>query len=104
MKWQDIPDVVKGIVVVGGFLVWAITYHDQFMTVTQAAEQQLSTEQQISGLLVVGLEAEKRALIKEKAKAIEAGDAAESDKVEQNIQTLRDRIKGVCERNELKDC
>lgn len=104
IKWGDIPDIVKAIVVVGGFLVWAVTYHDQFVTTSQAAEQQLNNEQQIGALLVVGLESEKRALIKEKARAIERQDAAEADKAEQDIQTLRDRIKGVCERNKLKDC
>lgn len=82
--------------------VFVLTYHNQFVTTAEAMEMKQQQQEQLILLRVDNKEAEKRALIRAKAKAVAAEKRAEAEQLEQDIQTLRDQIKGLCE--EVKDC
>lgn len=88
--------------VVVAMTVFVLTYHDQFVTDAEAAEQESRAQNQIKLLRVDGYETEKRVLIREKSKAVELNKVAEAETLEQDIQTLRDKIKGLCDK--LDDC
>lgn len=113
MKWTNIPDVYKGAVALVFLTIGGYTYHEKFITNAEASEeftkvrsqmvqQQVATTNQIQYLLVLNMESNRDILIKEKAAAVAAGDTAEAEKLGQNIQSLRDRIKGLCD--QLSDC
>ena len=102
ITWQKIPDIYKAVVAVVLVTVFVLTYHDQFVTDAEAAEQQKQAQEQIKLLRVDGYETEKRTLVREKAKAVEFNKVAEAEKLEQDIQTLRDKIKGLCD--QVEDC
>ena len=102
IKWQDIPDLYKYTVAVVTVSVLVLTYHDQFVTKAEAAETASKTEAQIKLMRVDNKEAEKRTLIREKGKAVKEGRAADAEMLEQDIQTLRDQIKSLCEN--IKEC
>jgi hypothetical protein len=102
MKWDDIPSMYKVVATVVTITVFVLTYHDQFVTDAEAMEQVNKSQAQLVLLRVDNKEAEKRALIREKARAIKANDIAEVERLEQDIQTLRDQIKGLCD--QVEDC
>jgi replication fork clamp-binding protein CrfC len=102
IKWQDIPDMYKAGAALVALTVFVLTYHNQFVTTAEAMEMKQQQQEQLILLRVDNKEAEKRALIRAKAKAVAAEKRAEAEQLEQDIQTLRDQIKGLCE--EVKDC
>jgi len=102
VNWKDIPDLYKGGVVLVALTVFVLTYHDRFITEAEAMEQQQKNDQQIKVLIVLNFEDKLTQRIKEKVKAVEAGDMAEAERLEQDIQTIRDRIKSLCEN--LEEC
>ena len=100
-KWEDIPKIYKGVVVIVAVTAFFITFHDQFVTESEAAEkskqERKANNEQIIMLRVDNKEAEKRTLVRDKAKAIDAGKKAEADTLQQDIETLRSQIKGLCD-------
>lgn len=102
MNFKDIPSTYKAVVVIIAATVFILTYHDQFITNAEAMEQQNKARDEVSYLRVDGYETEKRALIREKKKAVKAGNIADAEGLEQDIQTLRDKIKSLC--NQLDNC
>lgn len=81
---------------------FVLTYHNQFITEAEAEEQRVQTQSQLILLRVDNKESEKRTLIREKAKAVDSNDVAEAERLEQDIQTLREEIKRLC--NQIKEC
>jgi len=102
LKFEDIPKIYKAAVVLVIVTVFVIGYHDQFLTVVEAAEQQKQSKDEIRLLRVDGYETEKRQLVREKAEAVEQKKPAKAEILEQDIQTLRDKIKSLCD--QLEDC
>ena len=102
LKFEDIPKIYKAAVVLVVATVFIIGYHDQFLTVVEAAEQQKQSKDEIRLLRVDGYETEKRQLVREKAEAVEQKKPAKAEILEQDIQTLRDKIKSLCD--QLEDC
>jgi hypothetical protein len=97
MKLDDIPKLYKGIAAVVAGTIFMLTYHNQFVTVAEAMEQQTKNDKQITYLIVLNMETKKEALIEQKVKAIEVNNPALTEKLEQQIQTLRDKIEGLCD-------
>lgn len=102
MTFKDIPVIYKSIGVVVAATVFVLTYHDRFITEAEAAELQKVQQAQLILLRVDNKEAEKRTLVREKAKAVEENKLAQAEKLEQDIQTLRDQIKGLCD--QIEEC
>ena len=100
--WQDIPNAYKAVGTIVVATVFMLTYHDQFITDAEAMEQQKKNDAQIQFLLVLGYEREKTILIKEKVLYLERDNKPEVARVNEEIQTLRDKIKGICD--QIKDC
>jgi len=102
VRWDDIPKIYQAGLAVVAITAFVLTYHNRFVTVAEAMELKNQQQEQLILLRVDNKEAEKRTLIREKAKAVAAERDAEAEKLEQDIRTLRDQIKGLCE--EIKDC
>ena len=102
MKLTDISNSYKAAATIVVATVFMVTFHAQFVTETEAAEQQSKAQDEIRLLRVDGFETEKRALIREKSKAVEANKIADAETLEQQIQTIRDKIKSLCD--QLDDC
>ena len=102
INWKNIPKIYKGGVAIVAFTVFILGYHDQFVTQAEAAERQQQARDEIRYLRVDNLEIKKDALIREKVKAVEFNKIADAEKLEQDIQTLRDKIKGLCD--QLDEC
>lgn len=102
IKWDEIPKIYQAGAALVAIVVFVMTYHDRFVTEAEAMERDKQAQAQLVLLRVDNKEAEKRALIREKAKAVKAGDQAEAERIEQDIQTLRDQIKGLCD--QVDDC
>ena len=102
MNWKDIPDMYKFGVVVVAATVFVLTYHGQFITQAEAAEQQAKIVDVLISMRVDSKEEQKEMKIDQKAKAIKENDLAEAEKLEQEIQTLRDQIKSLCD--QISDC
>jgi hypothetical protein len=101
-KWDDIPALYKTIATVVVATVFVLTYHDQFVTLAEAMEQQTKASHQLIKLRVDNKETEKRTLIREKKKATRDGDMTEVAVLNEDIQTLRDQIKSLCD--QIDDC
>ena len=101
-RLKSIPAMYQVVLAVVAATVFVLTYHDQFVTTVQAAEIQSQNQSQIKLLRIDGYETEKRALVRAKAKAVSGGKTAEAEILEQDIQTLRDKIKSLCDK--LDDC
>jgi len=99
---DKIPGYYQAGVILVGLVVFVLTYHDQFITNVEAMEQQKLARDEVRLLRVDGYETEKRGLIKEKKEAIKNNDAAEAEAIEQDIQTLRDKIKNLCGKLDCK--
>ena len=102
MKFTDIPNIYKAVVAIIAATVFMVGYHDRFITIAEAAEQQQKARDEVRLLRVDGYETEKRALVREKSKAVKDNNTADAETLEQDIQTLRDKIKGLCD--QLEDC
>ena len=92
----------KAGVVLVAVTVFVLGYHNQFITEAEAMERATKAQSQLILLRVDNKEAEKRTLIREKTKAIEQNKMAQAEKLEQDIQTLRDQIKGLCD--QISEC
>ena len=92
----------KAGVVLVAVTVFVLGYHNQFITEVEAMESATKAQSQLILLRVDNKEAEKRTLIREKTKAIEQNKMAQAEKLEQDIQTLRDQIKGLCD--QISEC
>ena len=102
MKLDEIPKIYQAGAAIVALTVFVLTYHNRFVTTAEAMELKQQQQEQLILLRVDNKEAEKRSLIREKSKAVAADKPAEAERLEQDIQTLRDQIKGLCE--EVKDC
>jgi hypothetical protein len=102
IKWKEIPDMYKFAVAVVLATVFVLTYHNQFMTVEAAEKAEEKHDAKITLLIVTLKESEKRTRIGELAKAKEAGDIAEAERIDQDIQTLRDEIISLCD--QIDEC
>lgn len=110
---KDIPDMYKAGAVLVILVIGGMTYHDKFAIAedvskqyqtmqVQMVEQQVATTNQIQYMLVLSMEDKKELKINAKAKAVADNNTVDAEKLEQEIQTLRDRIKGLCD--QLDDC
>ena len=102
LKWNDIPNIYKGMATVVVATVFVLTYHDRFITEAEAMEQQNKAQAQLILLRVDNKEAEKRTLIRDMKKAIQENRTADADALKEDIQTLRDQIKGLCD--QIEEC
>ena len=102
INWDEIPTMYKFGAVVATATLAMFTYHTRFVTHAEAEQQQSKQQAQLILLRVDNKEAEKRVLIREKAKAMERAKIAEAEKIEQDLQTLRDQIKSLCD--QVNEC
>ena len=102
VNWKVIPVAWQMVVAVVAATVFVLTYHDRFVTDAEAEEQQAQHQAQLILLRVDNKEAEKRTLIREKAKAVKADNAEEAERLEQDIKTLREEIERLCD--QIKEC
>ena len=102
MNWKDIPAYYKLIATAVAATVFVLGYHSQFITKAEAAETQQEVVNVLTAMRVDAKEEKKERKIEEKAEAVASGDTAKAEKLEQEIQTLRDQIKGLCD--QIDDC
>jgi len=102
ITWKDIPDMYKAGVALVGLTVFMLSYHNQFITEAEAAEQQGQVVQQLIAIRVEGKEEKKERKIEEKAKAVAEQNVVEAEKLQQEIETLQHQINSLC--NQIDDC
>ena len=113
LKWTDIPGMYKGAAVIIVAVLSVVAYLGNYVTHVQADEQNQKVEKRLDKqqayaqsrfqyILVLSFQKEKLAVIEKKAQAVADNNAAEAEKLEQEIQTIRDSIKGLCD--QLDDC
>ena len=100
--WKEIPAMWQAAAALVAATVFVLTYHNQFITEAEAEEQNAQNQAQLILLRVDNKEAEKRTLIREKAKAVKSDDVEEAERLEQDIQTLREEIQRLCD--QIKEC
>ena len=102
MKLSEIDNTYKAVAGIVLATVFMITFHDQYITESEAMEQQVAAQAQLIMLRVDNKESEKRTLIREKARAMKAGEMGEVSRLTEDIKTLREQVTSLC--LQVPDC